>query len=148
MDGYAGGPPVAAAGSDIGAKPGSQVSLDGSASADAFGQIASYAWRQVSGNPITLANAGAVRASFTAPSSNGTIELELTVTDGSGNTASDRLVVTISANGGGTGGTGTGTGDDSGVDDVYGGCTTHRGGTGPALLFILGLLLVRRRRAL
>ncbi len=150
MDGYAGGPPVAAAGADLAVKPGTRVSLDASASADTgFGVIATYSWKQISGASVTLDNAAAKQASFTAPGALGTIELELTVADEGGATSTDRVVVTISATG--TGGTGTGTGggngEGDGLDggDVVGGCSAHTGGSGPALLLLVGMLLIRRR---
>lgn len=148
-DGYAGGPPVAAAGADISAKPGTQVTVDGSASADSgFGVIASYAWKQASGAPVTLGSANTQQLTFTAPSTLGTVELELTVTDGGGASATDRVTVTISnTGGGGGGGTGTGDGEDDLGQDVYGGCSAHRGSTGPLLLVIVGMLLRRRRRS-
>ena len=151
MDGYAGGPPVAAAGTDLSVKPSTRVQLDASASADTgFGEIASYAWRQVSGASVTIENAAAKQATFTAPGAFGVVELELTVTDEGGATATDRVTVTISASGTDGGGTGTGGGNGTGGgdglgDDVVGGCSAHGGGTGPGFLFLLGLLLVRRR---
>jgi secreted trypsin-like serine protease len=152
MDTYAGGPPTAAAGDDLSVKPGTRVQVDGGASADTgFGMIASYTWRQVSGAPVTLEGANTKTASFNAPSATGTVELELTVADEGGNSATDRVLVTISQNGGtGTGeGGGTGTGEGGGGelgDDVYGGCTSHRG-TGPLVLFLaLGFVVRRRRR--
>jgi MYXO-CTERM domain-containing protein len=130
---------------------GTRVQLDGSASADTgFGEIAGYSWRQISGAPVTVQDAEAKLASFMAPSTAGTVELELTVRDAGGSTATDRIVVTIAAGGPGGGGSGGGNGDGEGDvlgDDVYGGCAAHTGGTGPALLVIgLGLLFVRRRR--
>ncbi len=156
MDTYAGGPPVAAAGADRQAGTGERVMLDASASADTgFGDIASYTWRQVSGAPVTLESADAMIASFTAPTTAGTIDLELTVRDDAGNTATDQVTITISANngggdgngGGGGNGTGGGDGDEAGDDVIYGGCSTQHGGSAASMLLVgLGLLLARRRR--
>lgn len=143
-DTYAGGPPTAVAGPDLTMKPGARVQLDGSASADSgFGVIASHRWRQVSGAPVNLDDTGAVTPSFTAPSTLGTIELELTVTDGGGATATDRVLVTIAANGDGTGGTGADVLDET----IVGGCAAGGGRTGFALLFIVLGVLLRARRA-
>lgn len=150
MDSYVGGPPVAAAGDDRSASPSAVVQLDASASKDAgFGVITGYAWRQVSGPSVTIANASAKAASFTAPSSNGLVELELTVTDEQGLTSTDKLAVTVKPGGsnsnGNTDGGGAAGGDDS--DVIVGGCAAQQG-TGPAMLLLaLGALLLRRRRA-
>jgi MYXO-CTERM domain-containing protein len=148
-DGYAGGPPTAAAGNDLSARPGTRVTVDGSASADTgFGSIKTYAWRQVSGAPITLDNAAAATAAFTAPSATGNVELELTVTDEGGASATDRVLVTISANGGGGGG-GTGEGGDDEAlanGDVVGGCSVGGGSSGFALVLLALGLLIRRRK--
>ncbi|MEZ4361048.1 MAG: trypsin-like serine protease [Kofleriaceae bacterium] len=149
MDGYVGGPPTANAGADVSVPMGARVQLDGGASADAgFGVIASYTWRQVGGDAVVLEGATGVSASFTAPGAAGTIELELTVADEQGATASDRVVVTVSKQGGGGGGDGGG--DGGGSDDVEvisGGCQAAPGG-GLALFLLggLGAMLGRRRR--
>jgi len=150
MDGYAGGPPTAVAGDDISVKPGTRVMLDGGASTDAgSGVIASYEWKQVGGATVTLEGTGTKQVAFNAPSTNGTVELELTVKDEGGATATDRIVVTIASNGSGNpdgNGTGGGTGGDDDIgSDVVGGCSTGGGSTGPAALLLLGLVLRRRR---
>lgn len=151
MDSYVGGPPVAAAGDDRSASPGAVVQLDAGASKDAgFGVITGYTWRQVSGPSVTLDGATAKTASFTAPSNNGIVELELTVTDEQGLTATDKLAVTVkpggsASNGNPDGGGSAGGGDDSEV--IVGGCSAQHG-AGPAMLLLaLGALLARRRRA-
>ena len=147
-DTVAGGPPTAAAGNDLTVAFGERVTVDGSASRDAgFGTIAAYEWKLVGGAAVTLENATTNKVSFTAPSAAGTVELELTVRDEGGATASDRITVQISRNGGGdTGGTGGDGGDDESAD-VVGGCSTS-GDTGSAFLFVVGLgLLLARRRA-
>lgn len=147
MDTYAGGPPTATAGVDITVAPGARVTVDGSESRDTgFGQIVGYEWRQVGGAAVTLDNATAARASFAAPGTTGTIELELTVRDEGGATATDRVVVRISTTGGEVGEGGEEGGDDALDGDISGGCSAN-GGTGSALLCIVGLFFARRRRA-
>jgi MYXO-CTERM domain-containing protein len=156
MDTYAGGPPTAVAGADLTVGKGAAVQLDATASTDtAFGEITSYAWSQVGGPSVTLAGADAMLASFTAPSTTGVIELELTVRDEGGNSSTDRIQVTVAANGGGGGsggGTGGGTGEggtggDADDNAIYGGCSAGGGGNGSVMLLVgLGLLVARRRR--
>ena len=63
------GAPTADAGPDQRVKVGTSVVLDGSNSDDADGSIVAYQWEQIAGIPsVVLANAGTVKASFTAPS--------------------------------------------------------------------------------
>jgi len=93
------GRPVADAGPDQQVNPGVSVVLDGSNSNDVDGSIVAYQWLQTAGTPIVaLANAGTVRASFTAPSVGGsdtTLTFKLTVTDNKGATRSDTCVVNV-----------------------------------------------------
>jgi len=150
-DGYAGGPPTAVAGADRSVGKGESVQLDAAASSDTgFGAIATYAWTQVGGPSVTLSGADAMVASFTAPTTTGMIELELTVTDEGGARATDRIMLTVAANGGGggsgtgPGGTGTGGDDDNAIT---GGCSAGGSGNGSVMLLVgLGLLVARRRR--
>lgn len=92
-------PPVASAGPDQIVKQKTTVTLDGSHSYGTGGSvgIAGYRWRQVSGKAVTLNNATAAKATFTAPSTNSPIKLtfELTVTDIRGVTAKDQVVVIV-----------------------------------------------------
>lgn len=151
-----GGAPQSVAGADMTAASGSQVTLDGSASADTgFGSIATYRWSQVSGTSVTLTNGDAATASFTAPSGSGTLEFELSVTDDSGQTATDRVTVTLSKSGGNGNGTGNGNGQggdgtgDGGADsEITGGCSAAGGsaGLGFGMMMLLGALVSRRRR--
>ncbi len=88
--------PVAEAGAAFSVDEGKTASLNGSAT-DADGTIASYAWTQVSGPQVTLANANSAQASFIAPevAANTKVTFKLTATDNKGATATDTVVVTI-----------------------------------------------------
>ncbi|WP_060980909.1 glycosyl hydrolase family 18 protein [Vibrio splendidus] len=89
--------PTAAAGADQSVEGPASVSLDGSASKDSDGTITSYAWSQVSGTAVTLANANAAVASFDVVevAQQEVLTFSLTVTDNEGATATDTVVVTV-----------------------------------------------------
>lgn len=74
---------------------GQTVVLDGSASADADGQIVSYLWTQTGGPAVDLSNATAASASFTAPAQAVTLGFTLTVTDNDGATDSRSVSITV-----------------------------------------------------
>ncbi|WP_346320654.1 PKD domain-containing protein [Chitinophaga sp. YIM B06452] len=76
--------------------PATVVSLDGSASRDADGSIASYRWAQVSG-PLTatIVNSLGVTTSIQGLTATGTYIFELTVTDNKGTASSDRVSVVV-----------------------------------------------------
>jgi predicted extracellular nuclease len=79
------------------ATPGASVVLDGSASHDADGTIASYAWTQTGGSLVSLVNANSAQASFVAPTdAAGTLSFELKVTDNDG--ASGTTTVSVNVN--------------------------------------------------
>ncbi len=88
---------------------GETVSLNGTFSSDPDGSIVAYSWRQVSGTPVTLANANTATPSFVAlydASQSRVVQqlnFELTVTDNDGATGSDNAQVSVgrSANGNG-----------------------------------------------
>ncbi|NOH22042.1 glycosyl hydrolase family 18 protein [Vibrio europaeus] len=103
-EGLAGGPPVnrapqASAGADVTVVGPASVTLDGSASADSDGTIASYQWTQVSGTPVTLTGANSASASFAVAEvvQTETLSFKLTVTDNEGASASDTVVVTVNS---------------------------------------------------
>ena len=89
--------PTASAGANQAVEGPASVSLDGSASKDSDGTIASYAWSQVSGTAVTLANANAAVASFDVVevAQQETLTFSLTVTDNEGATSTDTVVVTV-----------------------------------------------------
>jgi hypothetical protein len=90
-------PPAANAGNDRVVAPGSAVSLDGSASSDSNGTIATYAWTQTGGTAVALASASTATPSFTAPDAAGSMTFQLTVTDNGGASHSDTMTVTVNA---------------------------------------------------
>jgi uncharacterized repeat protein (TIGR01451 family) len=93
--------PVANAGPDQSVRHNtkSAVMLEGGASYDPDGTIASYQWQQVSGYPVTLFNASSARASFAIPKGISPVPnalvFQLTVTDNQGAVASDTVRVTV-----------------------------------------------------
>lgn len=93
----AAGVPVASAGADKAITlPTSSVVLNGSGT-DTGGSITGYAWTQVSG-PSTATRSGESSANLTASGLvQGSYVFRLTVTDNSGLTAADDVVVTVSA---------------------------------------------------
>jgi hypothetical protein len=102
--GVEGGPtnifPSANAGSAQAVVSGVTVTLDGSASADADGSIASYSWTQTGGTAVTLANAGTAQPTFVAPqvTATTTLSFRLVVTDNRGASSSASTVsVTVSS---------------------------------------------------
>jgi len=87
--------PSANAGSDQTVAPGQAVSLSGSASDDAHGSIASYAWTQTAGVTATLTGANTDTPSFTVPATATTMTFRLQVTDDVGLTANDSVTLTV-----------------------------------------------------
>ncbi|HEU4687167.1 MAG TPA: PKD domain-containing protein, partial [Vicinamibacterales bacterium] len=89
-------PPIANAGADQSVKTGASVTLSGSGS-DPNGTIASYAWTQTSGTPVTLTGANTATPTFTAPASAATLAFQLTVTDNQGATHLDAVAIAVKA---------------------------------------------------
>lgn len=90
-------PPVANAGRDQTVKAGRTAKLNGSASTDPDDGIATYAWTQPAGTPVTLSNPSAVQPTFMVPSikRGSVLTFKLTVTDRSGLSTSDTCNVTV-----------------------------------------------------
>ncbi|WP_022977413.1 PKD domain-containing protein [Nevskia ramosa] len=76
---------------------GNLVSLDGTASTDSDGRIATYAWTQTGGPAVSLSGATSATASFTAPSVSSTTLLSFTlqVSDDEGAADSASTSVTV-----------------------------------------------------
>jgi len=89
--------PIAAAGPDRTATGGQAVILDGSGSHDPDGSLKAYRWEQISGPSVSLTGPTGVKAQFIAPSvsAQASLSFRLTVTDDSGQTASDTVDVTV-----------------------------------------------------
>ena len=91
--------PLANAGPDQSVTGGATVLLDGTASNDLDGAIATYLWTQTGGTGVSLINPDASRATFTAPTpSPGTtvaLTFSLTVTDGAGAQGTDTVVIQV-----------------------------------------------------
>ena len=113
--------PVADAGIDQSVNIGDTVVLAGAAT-DADGAITGYQWLQTGGVSVTLTNANAASASFTAPdvSSATPLTFELTATDNNADTGADTVVITVYpfATLSGTITTQSGTQTDSDVNDT------------------------------
>jgi len=87
-------PPVADAGPDqIGTRPG-QIQLDGTGSFDPDGDPITFAWQQIAGPAVALANATTARPSFTAAEGQ-TYSFRLTVKDDKNAQGIARVTVTI-----------------------------------------------------
>ena len=91
-------PPVANAGPDQTITlPVNTVTLSGTASSDADGNISSYSWTKISG-PHIIYNCECIRFYYTGEYSYpGTYSFRLVVTDNSGATDDDTIVVTVNA---------------------------------------------------
>jgi len=91
-------PPVANAGPDQTLAEESLVTLDGTASSDPDGTIASYSWSQAGGISVTLSDDTASQPTFTAPTIDSPEEVltfTLTVTDNDGLQNTDSVVITV-----------------------------------------------------
>jgi hypothetical protein len=96
-------PPVADAGPDMSVTSTAAVMLDGSNSYDPDGSIAIYSWMQISGaGGVTITNANTATPNLYGLQP-GVYSFELTVTDGSGATATDDVTITVTLGQPGTG---------------------------------------------
>ena len=89
--------PTASAGANQTVVGPATVTLDGSASSDRNGSIASYQWTQTSGPSVTLQNSSSATASFDIAEVTEvqTLGFSLTVTDNEGAADSDNVVITV-----------------------------------------------------
>ncbi len=143
-------PPTADAGPDQTVDVGDTVTLDGSGS-DPEGLPLGLAWKQLGSPTVDLINSGSASPSFVAPDVAQDTELsfELTVTDNDQLTATDTVVITVTAPGGGPSGA-----NRNSTPLLVGracGCAlagaAGPGGNGLALASLLaGLALALRRR--
>ena len=92
-------PPIAKAGADQNVSTGATVTLDGSGSSDPEGKPLTYAWSQTSGPSVTLSGDKTVKATF-KPTTAGTYEFKLSVSDG-GASAEDSVQVVVKEAGAG-----------------------------------------------
>lgn len=90
-------PPTAKAGADANALELTEALLDGSASTDPDGQISSFSWTQTQGTDVMLSDDSLATPTFATPDVAVAIVLtfRLTVTDNSGDSASDLVSVTV-----------------------------------------------------
>ncbi|HWR98502.1 MAG TPA: S8 family serine peptidase, partial [Candidatus Methanoperedens sp.] len=86
---------VASAGSDQVALPGTTVSLDGTGSLNNDGAPISYLWEQTAGLPVALSGADTANPQFVAPNTTDTLTFRITVTNNTGQTASDSVTVFV-----------------------------------------------------
>jgi serine protease len=89
------GAPQANAGPDQVVLPNTLVTLDGTGSTDLDGEIVSFAWTQIAGQPVVLTGADTATPSFTAPDPSGTLTFRLDVADDEGNLGSDTVNVIV-----------------------------------------------------
>ena len=87
-------PPTADAGYNINAFVNSYVILSGSGS-DPESRALSYSWMQTGGRDVTLSNPDSSVASFTTPSMPSELSFIFTVMDPGGNSATDRMMVSV-----------------------------------------------------
>ena len=89
--------PNAVAGASQTVRSGAAVTLNGSQSNDPEGDVLSYSWSQIAGDPVILNNATAAVASFTAPtvSSDTILRFRLSVTDSTGLNSTSTTSVTV-----------------------------------------------------
>ncbi|MEO8314278.1 MAG: PKD domain-containing protein [Pseudomonadota bacterium] len=92
--------PIANAGAARTVDVGGPVTLNGTGSTDSDGTIASYAWTQTGGTPVTLNNATTSQPNFIAPQGTvtATLTFQLIVTDNGGATGGASTTITVNGN--------------------------------------------------
>lgn len=73
------------------------MTLDGTASLDPDGTIASYVWEQIEGASVHLSNSASAKPTFVAPSYavSANVKFKLTVKDDHGASASATVLITV-----------------------------------------------------
>jgi choice-of-anchor B domain-containing protein len=90
--------PSAQAGEDRSVDAGATVALQGAQSSDPDGDPLQFAWLQTAGPPVTLTQADAATAHFTAPGAGAApLTFQLTATDPAGNAAADSTTISVAA---------------------------------------------------
>jgi LmbE family N-acetylglucosaminyl deacetylase len=89
-------PPSANAGADQAVATGAVVQLDGSGSFDPNGSP-TYSWTQTAGPAVTLSSSSAVKPTFTAPGTAGTLTFQLVVSDGTLVSQPSTVTITVNA---------------------------------------------------
>ena len=87
--------PLSNAGGDQNVNTGDLVTLDGTASSDADGDVLSYSWSQVSGPIVALDLTNPALPTFQAPSSAEVLIFDLVVNDGKDSSLVDSITVTV-----------------------------------------------------
>lgn len=134
--------PDAFAGNDQFVQYSVTVNLDASGSTDPENDTLTFSWSQVGGaEVVTLSSTTTATLSFTAPSVDATVLLQVTVDDGNGNQDTDQVLITINATG-----TQPPPSSGGGGGGSSGGCSVA--GKQPLLLLLPLLILAftRRRR--
>jgi len=90
-------PPVANAGTNQVIAVPIPTALDGSASYDPDGTVASYSWTQVSGTAVTITNGGTATPSVTGLQNGNVYTFLLTVTDNQGAIGKSQVSITVGA---------------------------------------------------
>ncbi|MEF8881385.1 MAG: glucodextranase DOMON-like domain-containing protein [Halapricum sp.] len=132
--------PIADAGEDQTAEPGTVVSLQATNSEDPNGGTLSFQWEQTSGPEVSLGGADSVGPAFQAPEvdEETTLTFQVTVSDGQGKTATDTINVTVQPE---TDGMTTTTDGETTTETEGGETTTDTGdGDGPGFGIVSGAL--------
>ena len=88
--------PVADAGDNQCALPGTLITLDGSDNSyDPDGNLTDFEWAQIGGEAVTLSCEECDIAEFTTPNETGDLVFSLTVYDNEGNDAADDVTISV-----------------------------------------------------
>ena len=87
--------PSANAGNAISVAKRTNVTLDGSGSADADGDPLTYTWSQTAGTSVTLSSNTSAKPTFTSPGVGGALTFQLIVSDGKASSTPSTVTVTV-----------------------------------------------------